>query len=101
MVRELIRNDFGVRLSDVSVGRLLRKLGLTPQRPLRRAYQQDAESVERWHKEDYPAIQRRAKARKALIYFGDEARVQSDYHSGTTWAVKGKTPVVRSTRVKF
>ncbi len=101
MVRELIRDEFGVRLSDVSVGRLLRKLGLTPQRPLRRAYQQDAESVERWHKEEYPAIQRRAKARKALIYFGDEARVQSDYHSGTTWAVKGKTPVVRSTGARF
>ena len=79
----------------------MRKLGLKPQRPLRRVHQQDAESVERWYKEDYPAIQRRAKARKTLIYFGDEARAQSDYHSGTTWAVRGKTPVVRSTGARF
>src|ERR687887_1144720 len=33
MVRELIRREFAVRLSEVSVGRLLRKLGLSPQRP--------------------------------------------------------------------
>jgi transposase len=32
MVRELIRREFGVRLWEVSVGRLLRKLGLSPQR---------------------------------------------------------------------
>ena len=48
MVREVIREKFGVRLSDVSVGRLLRKLGLSPQKPLHRAYQQDAEAVEEW-----------------------------------------------------
>jgi transposase len=39
MVRELIRREFGVRLSEPSVGRLLRKLGLSPQRPLYRAWQ--------------------------------------------------------------
>src|SRR5215204_1885873 len=45
MVRELIGREFGVRLSEVSVGRLLRKLGLSPQRPLYRAYQQNPEVV--------------------------------------------------------
>ena len=44
MVRELIGREFGVRLSEVSVGRLLRKLGLSPQRPLYRAYQQNPEA---------------------------------------------------------
>jgi len=101
MVRELIRREFGVRLSEVSVGRLLRKLGLTPQRPLRRAYQQDQEAVERWKKEEYPEIQKAAKKAKATIYFADEASVRSDYHSGTTWAPKGKTPVVESTGARF
>jgi transposase len=42
IVRELIRERFLVRLSEVSVGRLVRKLGLSPpQRPLARAYQRD------------------------------------------------------------
>jgi transposase len=54
MVRELIRREFGVRLSEPSVGRLLRKLGLSPQRPLYRAYQQNPEAVARWKAETYP-----------------------------------------------
>lgn len=101
MVRTLIREEFGVRLSEVSVGRLLRKLGLSPQRPLHRAYQQDPERVQQWKRETYPEIERRAKARKASIYFADEARAQSDYHSGTTWAPVGCTPVVKSTGARF
>jgi transposase len=55
MVRELIRREFGVRLSEVSVGRLLRKLGLSPQRPLYRAWQQNPEAVARWKAATYPA----------------------------------------------
>ena len=101
MVREVIREKFGVRLSDVSVGRLLNKLGLSPQKPLRRAYQQDKEAVERWVKEEYPEIRKLAKRENAQIFFADEASVRSDYHSGTTWAPRGKTPVVPSTGARF
>lgn len=97
MVKDLILDQFGVSLSEVSVGRLLHELGLTPQRPLRRAYQQNPERVAYWLQKEYPAIQKEAKAAKATIYFGDEAGVRSDYHSGTTWAPKGQTPVVRTT----
>jgi transposase len=97
MIRELIRRECDVRLSLVSVGRLLRKLGLSPQRPVWRAYQQNPEAVERWKREEYPAIRAQAIAAGATIYFGDEAGVRSDYHAGTTWAPVGKTPVVRTT----
>jgi transposase len=88
-------------LSDVSVGRLLKKLGLSPQKPLRRAYQQDPEAVDRWVKEEYPAIRKLAKREKAEIFFADEASVRSDYHSGTTWAPRGQTPVVPTTGARF
>jgi len=101
MVRELIRERFDVRLSDVSVGRLLRKLGLTPQKPLRRAYEQDPERVGQWLSEEFPQIKREAKRCGAQIFFADEAGVRSDFHSGTTWAPKGKTPVVSSTGQRF
>ena len=40
MVRDLIQQQYGVTLSVGSVGRLLRSMGLTPQRPVRRATQQ-------------------------------------------------------------
>lgn len=101
MIRDLIWTRFGVSLSEVSVGRLLRKLGLSPQKPLRRAYQQNPEAVERWKKEEYPAIQAEAKIQGAEIFFADEASVRSDYHSGTTWAPVGKTPVVEATGARF
>ncbi len=101
MVRELIRERFGVGLSEVSVGRLLKKLGLSPQKPLRRAYEQNPELVERWLSEDYPKIQALAKKERATVYFSDEAGVRSDFHSGTTWAPKGKTPIVEATGQRY
>jgi transposase len=101
MVRELIRREFGVALSEVSVGRLLRKLGLSPQRPLYRAYQQNPEAVARWKAEEYPAIRAQAAQVGATIYFADEAGVRSDYHAGTTWAPVGRTPVVAATGDRF
>lgn len=101
IVRELIRREFGVALSAVSVGRLLRTIGLSPQRPLFRAYQQDPEAVKRWKTEEYPAIRAEATKVGATIYFADEASVRSDYHAGTTWAPVGRTPVVRTTGARF
>jgi len=101
MVRDLIRREFSVRLSAVSVGRLLRKLGLSPQRPLYRAYQQDPEAVRRWKVEDYPQIRAQAQQVGATIWFADEAGVRSDYHAGTTWAPVGQTPVVAATGDRF
>jgi len=101
MIREVIREKFGVRLSEVSVGRMLRKLGLSPQKPLRRAYERDPEFVESWRKKEFPEIRRLAKKERATVYFSDEAGVRSDFHAGTTWALKGQTPVVPATGQRF
>ena len=97
LVRQLIRREFRVSLSAVSVGRLLRTLGLSPQRPLWRAWQADADAVQRWKDEQFPAIRAQAKAAGATVYFADEAGIRSDYHAGTTWAPVGRTPVVKAT----
>jgi transposase len=97
LVRQLIRREFTVSLSAVSVGRLLRTLGLSPQRPLWRAWQADPEAVARWKTEEFPAIRAAAKAEGATVYFADEAGLRSDYHAGTTWAPVGRTPVVKAT----
>jgi transposase len=101
MIRELIRREFDAHLSEVSVGRLLRKLGLSPQRPLYRAYQQNPQAVVRWKAETYPQLRREAASVGATIYFADEAGVRSDYHAGTTWAPVGRTPVVAATGDRF
>jgi len=97
MVRELIKQRFKVSLSEVSVGRLLKKIGLSPQRPQRKSYQQDEYLVLKWMAEDFKDIKKLAQKENAEIFFGDESTVRSDYHSGTTWAPKGKTPTVRTT----
>ena len=101
MVGEAIFQEFGVNLSKASVCRLLTQLGLTPQRPIWRAYQQRPEQVKNWLEEEYPRIRALARRHKALIFFGDEAGVRSDHHAGTTWAIKGKTPIVSSTGARF
>ncbi|MBF0417282.1 MAG: IS630 family transposase [Magnetococcales bacterium] len=101
MVRELIRRELGITLSEVAVGRLLRTLGLTPQRPVRRAWQRDPVLVDEWTTKTLPEIQEMAKKANADLYFGDESSVRSDYHSGTTWAPIGQTPVVETTGARF
>lgn len=97
MVRELIRRRFRVSVSAVTVGRILKKLGMSPQRPLYRAYQQNPEKVREWKEKTYPAIREEAARRGASVFFADEAAVRTDFHAGTTWAPTGQTPVVRAT----
>lgn len=70
-IGSLIYKEFGIRLSANSVGRLLAQLGITPQKPLWRAYQQDQQRVRRWVQEEYPAIEKEAKQLKAEIWFAD------------------------------
>jgi transposase len=97
----VIQRKLGVKLSKASVCRLLHQLGLSPQRPLWRAYQRNPEAVERWLKEEFPAIRSAAKRAKGEVWFADEAGVRSDAHSGTTWAPKGQTPIVSTTGARF
>lgn len=94
IVSELVQRKFGVRLGVTAVGRVLQELGITPQKPLRRAYERDPEAIERWKKDVFPALRTRARKRGAKIFFLDEAGVRSDQVLGRTWAPRGKTPEV-------
>jgi len=101
MIVTLIKKQFGLKLSPASVGRLLKQLGFTCQKPLYRAYQRDSALVEKWKNEEFPKIQKRAKKEGAVIYFQDESGIRSDFHSGTTWALKGQTPIIEATGARF
>ncbi len=94
VVAELIAQKFGVRIGVTAVGALLAKLGLTPQKPLQRAYQRDPEAIERWQREIFPGIARQARARGAEVFFWDESGFRADTVHGKTWGVRGQTPVV-------
>ena len=84
IVRELIAQRFGVRVGLASIAAVMARRGLTPQKPLPRAYQRDPDAIVRWQRETYPAIARHAKRTKAEISFWDESGVRAD-------AVHGKT----------
>jgi len=97
MVRDLIRRKFGVNYSAQNVGRILKMLGFSPQRPLYQARERDEEKRRVWKEELFPALVKRATKEGAKIFFADEAGCRTDYHSGTTWAPAGQTPVVTNT----
>jgi transposase len=100
-VGELLAKRFGVHVSVWTVGRLLRKWGFTPQKPLRRAYERDPVAVQKWLDEEYPAIRRAAKREKAEIHWGDEMGLRSDHQTGTSYGRKGHTPVIPGTGQRF
>jgi len=94
IVAALIEQKYGIRLGLTAIGALLAKLELTPQKPLQRAYQRDAEAIEKWQRDTYPAIARRAKADGGEVYFWDESGFRADTVHGKTWGQRGQTPVV-------
>jgi transposase len=94
IVRKLVADKFEANLGVTAIGKLLAKLGLTPQKPLKRAYERDPVAIEAWKHDVYPAIAKRAKKRGAEIYFWDESGFRADSVQGRTWGVKGQTPIV-------
>ena len=94
IVQTLIEDKMKVELGLTAVGRLLASLDITPQKPLRRAYERDPAAVDLWLKETYPTLRKRAKRLGATIFFLDEAGFQSDPPLGRTYGLKGHTPIV-------
>jgi transposase len=101
LVRELIARELGIEVGEDTVGRYLRAWGLSPQKPMRRAYEQSDEAVRRWLEVEYPAIVKRAYRRRAEILWAEESGLRSDHSAGRTWAPIGQTPVTRGTGKRF
>lgn len=100
-VCELVQRRFGVSMSVWTAGRCLKGWGLTPQKPMRRAYERDPVAVKKWLEQEYPAIASRAKQEYAEIHWGDEMGVRSDHQSGRSYSRRGVTPVVSGTGRRF
>lgn len=94
LVAQLVADKFGVTLGLTAIGEMLARLGLTPQKPLERAYQRNLEAIERWQRETYPAIAQEVRRAGADVFFWDESGFRADGVHGWTWGVKEKTPVV-------
>ena len=94
-VAQLIHDRLGIKLAVRTIGKYLARWGFTPQKPMRKAYEQSPAAVKKWLEEDYPVIAGRAKAEGAEIHWGDETGLRSDDVRGRSYAPQGQTPVVR------
>jgi transposase len=97
----LIQNKFKIKLSKWTVGRYLTNWRFSPQKPARRAIEQNPKAIEKWFEIEYPMIQKLAKKEKATIHWGDEMGLRSDHNVGRTYGIKGKTPIVKRTGNRF
>lgn len=97
----LIEKKYGIHFSLWTVGRYLKRWGFTPQKPKRRAFEQDSHQVRQWLKKEYPDILKQAKREGAVIYWGDEMGLRSDHAAGRTYGLRGKTPIVYGTGKRF
>ena len=97
LIQELIQRMFGQVLHKTSVARVLGRLGLTPQKPVRRSYKRDDQECLRWMTREFPVIVRESRKRQSTLLFLDEAGIHEDGPIGTTWGERGKTPQVRVT----
>jgi transposase len=100
-VAELIARRYGVRLARTTMGAYLRGWGFSPQKPQRRALEQNPAAVRRWLTQDYPAICAQARREGGVVLWLDEMGVRSDAAAGRSWAPVGQTPVVKGTGKRF
>lgn len=89
---ELIKREFGITIAIRTMGTYLNRWGFTPQKPKKKAYEQNDKVVKRWLEEEYPTIKKQAKQEKAEIHWGDETGVKNECQYGRSYAPKGKTP---------
>ena len=99
-MRTLIEQQCGIKVPIRTVGEYLKRWGYSPQKPLKRAYEQNPKAVERWLKEEYPAIEQRAKLEGAEIQWGDESGLRSDEYGGRGYAPIGQTPEIHPSERK-
>ncbi len=100
-VKELIARELHIQLGLTTTGDYLRSWGYSPQKPKKKAYEQNPKAVKKWLKQEYPAIVQKAKLENAEIHWGDETGVRNDCQHGRSYAPKGRTPVKKSMSKRF
>jgi transposase len=94
-VQQLIADKCDVEMPIRTVGEYLNRWGYTPQKALKRAYEQDPEQVQAWLDIEYPAIQQRAQQENAEIAWGDESGLRSETQVGRGYAPMSQTPEIQ------
>ena len=93
---ELIKRQFNINIAIRTMGTYLKRWGFSPQKPKKKAYEQNPKAVDKWLKEEYPLIVKQAKKEQAEIHWGDETGVRNTSQYGRSYAPIGKTPVKKT-----
>lgn len=94
-IREFLIKKYKITLAFQTISKYTKRWGLSSQRPKKQASEQDAKKVEKWVKEEYPKILRKAKKQGAEIHWGDETNLNINTNYQKTYALKGKTPTAK------
>jgi transposase len=100
-VLELVKREFNIDLALTTIGYYLRSWGYSPQKPKKKAYEQNPKAVQKWLDEEYPQIKKKAQQTGALIHWGDETGVRNNSQHGRSYAPKGRTPIKKSMAKRF
>ena len=100
-VAQLLEARYGLKLPVRTMGEYLKRWGFTPQKPVKKAYEQNPKQVKRWLQEEYPAIATQAKAEGAEIYWGDQTGVNNQPNAPRGYAPRGQTPTVSQRSKRF
>ncbi len=92
-IRDLIKRTYNINIAIRTMGDYLKSWGFTPQKPKKKAYEQNSKSVNKWLEEEYPKIKRQAQKENAEIHWTDETGIKNTSQYGRSYAPKGKTPV--------
>ena len=82
-IKSLIFKLWNIHIALRTISDYMKKLGFSPQKPLKRAYQQNPKAVQKWIEHDYPQI-----------YWIDETGIRSDCNFGRSYSQKCKTPAI-------
>jgi len=95
-VAKVIEEEFGIPYEKTQVSRLLKRLGWTPQAPIRRAIQRDEQAIDVWRAVTWPRLLREAKVERRTLVFVDEAGFYLLPSVVKTCAPLARTPVLRA-----
>ncbi len=101
VITEFVKKEFGVNYAARSMRDLMRRMGFSSQKPMKRAYERDPAKVKFWLETEYPRIKTKAMQEGARIYWADEMGIQSQDNRGKMYGLKGKKPIIKKPGSRF
>jgi transposase len=101
VITEFVRKEFGVTYAARSMRDVMKRMGFSCQKPIKRAYERDPAKVKIWLEIEYPRIKTQAMQEGARIYWADEMGIQSQDNRGKMYSLKGKKPIIKKSGTRF